>query len=78
MANFNLSIELTKLIGANRVTTRSGQEVIVVPLDCNPITVGKNGNVYLSLEAKEKKQVDNAMQRIKNKVREKLNEKQNA
>ena len=27
---------------------------------------------------KEKKQVDNAMQRIKNKVREKLNEKQNA
>ena len=27
---------------------------------------------------KEKKQVDNAMQRIKNKVREKLNEKKNA
>ena len=58
MANFNLSIELTKLFGANRVTTKSGQEVIVVPLESNPITIGKNGNVYLSLEAKEKKQVD--------------------
>lgn len=58
MANFYLSIELTKLFGANRVTTKSGQEVIVVPLESNPITIGKNGNVYLSLEAKEKKQVD--------------------
>lgn len=58
MANFNLSIELTKLFGANRVTTKSGQEVIVVPLDGNPIAIGKNGNVYLSLEAREKKQVD--------------------
>lgn len=58
MANFNLSIELTKLFGANRVTTKSGQEAIVVPLESNPITIGKNGNVYLSLEAKEKKQVD--------------------
>jgi hypothetical protein len=58
MANFNLSIELTKLFGANRVTTKSGQEVIVIPLDSNPITIGKNGAAYLSLEAKEKKQVD--------------------
>ena len=58
MANFNLSIELTKLFGANRVTTKSGQEVIVIPLDSNPITIGKNGTAYLSLEAKEKKQVD--------------------
>lgn len=58
MANFNLSIELTKLFGANRITTKSGQEVIVIPLDSNPITIGKNGAAYLSLEAKEKKQVD--------------------
>lgn len=58
MANFNLSIELTKLFGANRVTTKSGQEVIVIPIDSNPITIGKNGTAYLSLEAKEKKQVD--------------------
>lgn len=58
MANFNLRIELTKLFGANRVTTKSGQEVIVIPIDSNPITIGKNGTAYLSLEAKEKKQVD--------------------
>ena len=43
MANFNLTIELTKLFGANRVTTKSGQEVIVIPIDSNPITIGKNG-----------------------------------
>ena len=58
MANFNLTIELSKFFGANRVTTKSGQEVVVIPLDGNPITIGKKGNVYLSLEAREKKQID--------------------
>lgn len=58
MANFNLTIELSKFFGASRITTKSGQEVIVIPLDSNPITIGKKGNVYLSLEAREKKQID--------------------
>lgn len=59
MANFNLSIELTKFWGAKIITTKSGQEVVVIPIEENFLTKTKNGGVIASLQATEKKQVGN-------------------
>lgn len=55
MANFNLSIDLGKFWGSKIITTKSGQEVVVIPVDENHLTKGKNGSVYANLQATEKK-----------------------
>lgn len=57
MANFNLSIDLSKFWGARVTTTKSGQEVIVIPIDENFFTKGRNGGVFASLQATERAQV---------------------
>lgn len=55
MANFNLKIDLGKFWGAKVVTTKSGEEVVVIPITENHLTKGKNGSVYANLQATEKK-----------------------
>lgn len=57
MANFNLKIDLGKFWGSKVTITKSGQEVIVIPLAENFLAKGKNGSVYANLQATEKKQV---------------------
>ena len=55
MANFNLKINLGSFWGAKVTTTKSGEEVIVIPIAENCLTKGKNGSVYANLQATEKK-----------------------
>ena len=55
MANFNLKIDLGKFWGAKVITTKSGAEVVVIPIAENFLTKGKNGSVYANLQATEKK-----------------------
>lgn len=55
MANFNLKIDLGKFWGAKVITTKSGEEVVVIPIAENYLTKGKNGSVYANLQATEKK-----------------------
>lgn len=57
MANFNLKIDLGKFWGAQIVTTKSGEEVVVIPISQNHLMKGKNGSVYANLQATEKKSV---------------------
>ena len=57
MANFNLSIDLMKFWGAKVVTTKSGEEVVVIPIEANFFAKTKNGGVTVSLQATEKKQI---------------------
>jgi hypothetical protein len=57
MANFNLKIDLGKFWGAKITTTKSGQEVVVIPVEENHLTKGKNGSIYANLQATEKKAV---------------------
>lgn len=57
MANFNLKIDLGRFWGAKVITTKSGEEVIVIPIAENCLTKGKNGSVYANLQATEKKTV---------------------
>ena len=55
MANFNLKIDLGKFWGAKVITTKSGEEVVVIPIEENHLMKGKNGSVYANLQATEKK-----------------------
>ena len=55
MANFNLTIDLGRFWGAKVITTKSGEEVVVIPIAENCLTKGKNGSVYANLQATEKK-----------------------
>ena len=55
MANFNLKIDLGKFWGAKVITTKSGDEVVVIPIAENHLMKGKNGSVYANLQATEKK-----------------------
>lgn len=57
MANFNLKIDLAKFWGAKVITTKSGQEVVVIPIEENFLVKGKNGSINANLQATEKKQV---------------------
>lgn len=55
MANFNLKIDLGRFWGARVITTKSGEEVVVIPIEENHLMKGKNGSVYANLQATEKK-----------------------
>ena len=57
MANFNLKIDLGRFWNARVVTTKSGVEVLTIPLEENCLVKGKNGSVYANLQATEKKQI---------------------
>lgn len=57
MANFNLSIDLTKFWGSKVITTKSGQEVVVIPIEENFLAKTKSGGVMASLQATERKTV---------------------
>ena len=57
MANFNLSIDLTKFWGAKVVTTKGGDEVVVIPIAENRLKKTPKGAVMAYLQATEKKQV---------------------
>lgn len=56
MANFNLSIDLTKFWGAKIITSKSGEEVIVIPIETNKLKKTTKGAVMAYLQATEKKQ----------------------
>lgn len=55
MTNFNLKIDLGRFWGAKVITTKSGEEVVVIPIEENHLMKGKNGSVYANLQATEKK-----------------------
>ena len=57
MANFNLSIDLAKFWGAKVVTTKSGEEVLVIPIAENRLKKTAKGAVMAYLQATERKQV---------------------
>lgn len=57
MANFNLSIDLMKFWGAKVITTKSGEEVVVIPMEENKLKKTAKGAVMAYLQATEKKQV---------------------
>lgn len=57
MANFNLTIDLSKFWGAKVVTTKSGDEVIVIPIEENRFKKTAKGSIMAYLQATEKKQV---------------------
>ena len=57
MTNFNLIIDLSKFWGAKVVTTKSGEEVIVIPMEVNKFKKTAKGAVMAQLQATAKKQV---------------------
>ena len=57
MANFDLSIDLLKYWGAKIVTTKSGEEVVVIPIAANQFKKTSKGGLLSYLKATEKKQV---------------------
>ena len=56
MANFNLSIDLMKFWGAQIITTKSGVDVVVIPIEENKLKRTTKGAVMAYLQATEKKQ----------------------
>ena len=57
MADFYIKLDLAKFWGASVTTTKSGKEVLVIPIEENMLVKGKNGAVYAGLQATERKQV---------------------
>lgn len=57
MANFDLSIDLLKYWGAKIVTTKSGEEVVVIPIGVNGFKRTSKGGLLSYLKATEKKQL---------------------
>lgn len=57
MSNFNIGIDLMKFWGAKVITTKSGEEVIVIPIEANKFKKTQKGAVMTYLQATEKKQV---------------------
>lgn len=57
MANFNLSIDLMKFWGARVTTTKSGEEIVVIPIEENKLKKTTKGSVMVYLQATEKKQL---------------------
>lgn len=56
MANFNLSIDLMKFWGAQIITTKSGVDMVVIPIEENKLKRTTKGAVMAYLQATEKKQ----------------------
>lgn len=56
MADFYMKLDLAKFWGATVTTTKSGKEVVVIPIEENMMVKGKNGAVYAGLQATERKQ----------------------
>ena len=57
MANFNLSIDLMKFWGSQIITTKSGVDVVVIPIEENKLKRTAKGAVMAYLQATEKKQL---------------------
>lgn len=55
MANFNLSIDLMKFWGSQIITTKSGVDVVVIPIEENKLKRTTKGAVMAYLQATEKK-----------------------
>lgn len=56
MADFYMKLDLAKFWGASVTTTKSGKEVLVIPIEENMLVKGKNGAVYAGFQATERKQ----------------------
>jgi hypothetical protein len=54
--DFYIKLDLAKFWGASVVTTKSGKEVVCIPIEENMLVKGKNGAVYAGLQATERKQ----------------------
>lgn len=54
--DFYMKLDLAKFWGASVITTKSGQEVLVIPIEENMLVKGKNGAVYAGFQATERKQ----------------------
>ena len=57
MANFDLSIDLLKYWGARIITTKNGEEVVVIPIEANKFKRTSRGGLLSYLKATEKKQI---------------------
>lgn len=57
--DFYMRLDLAKFWGSTVTTTKSGKEVLVIPIEENFLVKGKNGAVYASLQATERKQAGN-------------------
>jgi hypothetical protein len=55
--DFYMKLDLAKFWGASVTTTKSGKEVLVIPIEENMLVKGKNGAVYAGFQATERKQV---------------------
>jgi hypothetical protein len=56
MADFYMKLDLAKFWGASVITTKSGKEVLVIPIEENMLVKGKNGAIYAGFQATERKQ----------------------
>ena len=54
--DFYMKLDLAKFWGASVITTKSGKEVLVIPIEENMLVKGKNGAVYAGFQATERKQ----------------------
>lgn len=51
-----MKLDLAKFWGATVTTTKSGKEVIVIPIEENMLVKGKNGAIYAGFQATERRQ----------------------
>lgn len=51
-----MKLDLAKFWGATVTTTKSGKEVIVIPIEENMLIKGKNGAIYAGFQATERRQ----------------------
>jgi len=58
MNKLSISIDLLKLQGAQRMTSKSGKDILVIDLAASRAKPHANGAVYLSMDAVEKKDAD--------------------
>jgi len=55
MNKLSISIDLLKLVGAQRMTSKSGKDILVIDIAASRTKPHANGKLYLNLEAIERK-----------------------
>lgn len=55
MNKIGTSIDILKLQGAQRMTSKSGRDIIVIDIEASRLKPHQNGSVYLALDVVERK-----------------------
>ena len=58
MNKIGISIDILKLQGAQRMTSKSGRDIIVIDMGASRLKPHQNGSVYLALDVVERKEAD--------------------